>query len=161
MKYFCLSLGIFYSLCMFHLWWKVGIRSSATVEAVNHQPNIVLLPFLQPAVITLLLEKIPEFFFDVWVQAVSPLSCNVLPSFWTITSCLIVVSNLPSWMPALLRVKNIIIHPCVKSSAGTTSLKWWVRIGEDIHRRWNTSPPWFTVLEVFQYSRGAMRYPAI
>uniref|UniRef100_A0A8C6JVY1 Uncharacterized protein n=1 Tax=Melopsittacus undulatus TaxID=13146 RepID=A0A8C6JVY1_MELUD len=28
-------------------------------------PNTVLLPFFQPAVITLLLEKIPEFFFDI------------------------------------------------------------------------------------------------
>lgn len=69
------------ALCMFHLLWKGSFSSSATVQAVSHQPHSVLLPFLQPAVVTLLLEKIPEFFFDVWVQTVFPLSWNVLPHF--------------------------------------------------------------------------------
>lgn len=58
----------------------------------------------------------------------------------------IVISNLPTWMSALLYWK-LIIHPCVKSSVGTCLLKWWVHIAEDKVIGGETHPPpWFTML---------------
>lgn len=125
-----------------------SFRSRAPIQAVNHQLNNVLLPFLQPAVVTLLLEKIPEFFFDVWVQTAFPLSWNVLPYFEQSPlfdfHCYFKLTYVDVCTAVL---KTIIIHPCVKSSVGTRLLKWWVHIAEDKVIGGETHPPpWFTML---------------
>lgn len=61
----CIGPFVYFILCIFNLLRKIRFGGNSAAQAVSHHPNTVLLPFFQPAVITLLLEKIPEFFFDM------------------------------------------------------------------------------------------------
>lgn len=135
-------------LILWNLLFSVYIpsfHSRAPVQAVNHQLNNVLLPFLQPAVVTLLLEKIPEFFFDVWVQTAFPLSWNVLPYFEQ--SPLFDFNCYFKFTYMDVCIENYHHSSMCKIICGYTSFKMvGAHSRRQSNRRWNTSPPWFTML---------------
>lgn len=124
-----------------------SFRSRAPVQAVSHQPNNVLLPLLQPAVVTLLLEKIPEFFFDVWVQTAFPLSWNVLPYFEQSPPFDFYCYFKFTYVDVCTAVLKTYHSSMCKIICGYTSFKMvGAHSRRQSNRRWNTSPPWFTML---------------